>query len=178
MYEARHPACRLCWKRREHSQECCDSHRRSRDLYAVEPKVFCLMLLAACIGPAFQQQSPQGPDAHLDLGLAGRRDNSLYYIDRENYAQIAAAVGSDHMEIVLTTISFHHNQENASADQLDLMKNFAFFLHQSGRLQNTFIFSYDPAACRALLDRGILCFMDEAAPQPSEMQGTALTSQS
>ena len=122
------------------------------------------MLLAACLGPTFQQQHHLGPDAQLHIELAERRDSGLYYIDRDNYAQLAAVVGSYEMEVVLTTISFHHNKDDASADQLDLMKNFAFFSHQSGRLQDTLILSYGPAACRALLDTGILCFMDEAAP--------------
>ena len=105
--------------------------------------------------------------------LGGRNESGLYYVDSDNYAQVAAAIGSDQKEIVMTTISFHHDSLPGSKDQLDMMKNFAYFLHQSGRLQNTFIFSYDEDACQALHDVGILCFMDEAAPQPAELPGTS-----
>ena len=140
----------------------------------MKPQLLSLLLLAACLCPALQQEGPVGSDAQRSelTDLVESHESGLHYINRENYAQVAAVIASDQREVVLTTISFHHDSKDGTTAQLDMMKNFAFFLHQSGRLQNTFIFSYDQTACRALLDVGILCFMDEAAPRPSEMQGT------
>ena len=100
-----------------------------------------------------------------------RLQSGLYFVDRQNYAQIASALASTRKEIFLTTLSFRHEGADHSADQLDLMKNFAYYLHDISRLQNTFIVSYDEATCKALHSAGILCFMDEAAPHPETLPG-------
>ena len=100
-----------------------------------------------------------------------RLEDGLYHIDRSNYAEISGAIASSSKEIILTTISFQHEGKNQSQDQLALISNFAFFLHQSNRLQNTLILSYDDTTCRAVLAAGILCFLDEAAPQPDTLPG-------
>ncbi len=103
-------------------------------------------------------------------------DNGLYYVDRQNYAEIALSIASSHKEIILTTLSFQHEGGNHSVDQLAIIKNFAFTLNQVKRLQNTFILSYDHATCRAVISAGVLCFVDEAAPQPDTLPGAALLS--
>ncbi|KAK9825710.1 hypothetical protein WJX74_000564 [Apatococcus lobatus] len=130
--------------------------------------VIFLTVLTTFISSAFQQGGEE-PKQYPEF--SGKHHSGLYLISNENYAQIAAAVGSDQKEIVMTTISFHHDHTDGSRDQLDMMKNLVYFLHQSDRLQNTLIVSYDKDACQALHDVGILCFMDQAAPQPSELSG-------
>lgn len=100
-----------------------------------------------------------------------RLQSGLYFLDRQNYAQIASALASSRREIILTTLSFLHEGADHTTDQLDLMKNFAYYLHDISRLQNTLIVSYDPATCKALHSAGILCFMDEAAPHPETLPG-------
>ena len=98
-------------------------------------------------------------------------EDGLYYIDRDNYAQIVSAIASPAKEIILTTLSFQHEGSDHSEDQLELMKNFAFHLHQNHRLQNAFIVSYDHKTCQMLLTAGIICFMDHAAPPPATLPG-------
>ena len=100
-----------------------------------------------------------------------RLRNGLFFVDRQIYAQVASALTSPHQDIVLTTLSFQHQGADHSGDQLELIKNFACYLHDISRLHNTFILSYDQATCRALHSAGILCFLDEAAPHPDTLPG-------
>lgn len=107
----------------------------------------------------------------IQLSTFPRLQSGLYFVDRQNYAQIASVLASTRKDILLTTLSFHHQGADHTADQLDLMKNFAYHLHDISRLQNTLIVSYDQATCKALHSAGILCFIDEAAPHPETLPG-------
>ncbi|KAK9826644.1 hypothetical protein WJX74_007660 [Apatococcus lobatus] len=121
--------------------------------------------LTPFIAPAILQKEPS------QLDSLPRLYNGLCFVDRQNYAEVASALASPRKEIILTTASFQHEGADHSTDQLDLIKNYATYLHDVSRLQNTFIVSYDQATCKALHSVGILCFMDEAAPHPDVLPG-------
>ncbi len=76
------------------------------------------------------------------------------------------------VQIILTTLSFTH-QESFNFDQLNYSKNFAYYLHKLGRLQNLLVLSYDEETCLYMLRAGLLCWVDRTAPQPSDLKGTA-----
>ena len=124
-----------------------------------------LVYLTPFIAPALLR-----PELSL-LASFPRLRSGLYFVDRQNYAQVASSLTSPQQDIVLTTLSFQHQGADHSGDQLELIKNFACYLKDISRLHNTFILSYDQATCRALHSAGILCFMDEAAPHPDTLPG-------
>ena len=74
------------------------------------------------------------------------------------------------MQIILTTLSFTH-QERFNFDQLNYSKNFAYYLNKVGRLQNLLVLSYDEETCLYMLRAGLLCWVDQTSPQPSDLKG-------
>ena len=100
----------------------------------------------------------------------------FYVLDRKNYGRFASVIASNNNEIILSTLSFQHDQSDHTKEQLmDMFKNFAYHLHRCGRLQNSLILSYEPLTCRELLSSGIPCLLDRAAPSPDDLPGSFLT---